>query len=243
MTGSRRRLVVNADDFGLSRGVNRGIIEAHLNGIVTSTSLMVRSSWATDGVNATRTAPGLSVGLHVDLGSWEYIDGEWQVREAVVALDDADAVRDEVHRQVEAFIRLVGKTPTHLDSHQHVHRGEPARTVVSETAKRLSVPLRASTPGIVYCGEFHGQTSKGEPLPAAVSVDALVGIIRRLAPGVTELGCHPGYVASLRDPYATEREIELLSLCDPKIAEAITNADVELCSYAELADFPHTCPL
>ena len=59
-----RRLIVNADDFGLAAGVNEGIIEAHVNGVLTSTSLMVERSEAADAVRLARAHPALSIGLH-----------------------------------------------------------------------------------------------------------------------------------------------------------------------------------
>ena len=71
MTADRLRfLIVNADDFGQSAGVNRGVAMAHEQGIVTSASLMVRWPAATGAAAFGRAHPGLSVGLHVDLGEW-----------------------------------------------------------------------------------------------------------------------------------------------------------------------------
>src|SRR5436190_3388019 len=67
-------LIVNADDFGMTPGVNRGIISAHESGIVTSTSLMVRGAAAAEAVELAREHPQLSVGLHVDLCEWVYRD-------------------------------------------------------------------------------------------------------------------------------------------------------------------------
>ena len=72
-----RRVVVNADDFGLTEGVNRGILDAHLDGIVTSTTTMVRQPAAADAAARAREAPRLGIGLHVDLGEWAFADGEW----------------------------------------------------------------------------------------------------------------------------------------------------------------------
>ena len=72
---STRFLIVNADDFGLSEGVNRGIIEAHEHGIVTSASLMVLKPSAASAAAYSREHPRLSLGLHLDLGEWAY-DGE-----------------------------------------------------------------------------------------------------------------------------------------------------------------------
>ena len=62
-----RQLIVNADDFGLTSGVNRGIVEAHRDGVVSSTTLMASGSAFDDAVEAARMLPRLSVGCHVVL--------------------------------------------------------------------------------------------------------------------------------------------------------------------------------
>ena len=78
MPRSFRALIVNADDFGQSPGVNRGVIRAHERGIVTSVSLMVRWPASTEAAAYGRAHPALSVGLHVDLGEWVCRKGSWQ---------------------------------------------------------------------------------------------------------------------------------------------------------------------
>src|SRR3954465_4438787 len=92
-----RRLIVNADDFGLSHGVNAGIIQAHEHGIVTSASLMVRASAAAaqEAANYAKRRPQLSVGLHVDIGEWAVVAGEWRPLYEVVSADDPVAVDAE----------------------------------------------------------------------------------------------------------------------------------------------------
>src|SRR5262245_46665332 len=104
---SKRRLIVNADDFGLSEGVNRGIIRAHERGIVTAASLMVRGRAAPDAALRARRAEGLSVGLHLDLGEWRYGPDGWQAEYERVDLDDAAAIAAEVDAQLDMFIRLM----------------------------------------------------------------------------------------------------------------------------------------
>src|SRR5207249_7492687 len=85
---AQRYLIVNADDFGLSPGVNRGIIKAHDQGIVTSASLMVRMPAAAEAAAYAREHPSLSVGLHCDLGEWTYRDRKWEPVYEVAPLDD-----------------------------------------------------------------------------------------------------------------------------------------------------------
>lgn len=231
---AKRYLIVNADDFGLSEGVNRGIIRAHELGVVTSTSLMVRWPAAEAAARYARKHPRLSFGLHLDLAEWAYRDYEWVPRYQVVPPDDEKAVTTEVGRQLEAFHRLLGRDPTHLDSHQHVHRNEPARSVVSQAARRLSVPLRSFTPQVQYCGDFYGQTGEGDPYPQGISLEGLLKTIQNLPAGVTELGCHPGEDEHLDSVYRVERIQEMKVLCHPQVRAALQSNDVVLCSFAEL---------
>jgi len=231
-TVADRRLIVNADDFGLSAGVNRGIIEAHQNGIVTSTSLMVRWPDAVAAAALAQRHPTLGVGLHLDLGEWYYDEGEWPARYDVVDLEDHDAVQREVEEQVARFVNLMGRDPTHLDSHQHVHRDPFVRRVLVGIGDRLGVPVRAEGTGISYCGDFYGQDGRGYPVPEAITVDALVGIVWSLPEGTTELACHAGYGDGLVTTYAAERADEVRALCDRRVRSAIEERHVALSSFA-----------
>jgi len=230
---SQRVLIVNADDFGRSPGVNRGVIQAHKHGVVTSATLMVRWPAAIEAAAYARRS-SLSVGLHLDLGEWEYRDGEWHTLYQVLATETADSVAEELNCQLKQLERLIGRPPTHLDSHQHVHRDEPARSALMQAGERLGIPVRWFTPGISYSGAFFGQDSRGTPLPDAITVDALVEVIETLPAGVTELACHPAAQHDHDSAYAAERIQELETLCDPRVQAAIDHSDVDLRSFAEL---------
>lgn len=228
-----KRLVVNADDFGMSPGVNAGIVRAHAHGIVTRASLMVRRGAAADAVSLAGRYPALALGLHADLYEWVYRDGAWAIAYSVVSPDDADAVRAELDRQLAAFRELVGRDPTHLDSHQHAHRGDPAAAVFAERARALGIPLRMATPGIRYCGEFFGQSDKGHAYPEGIGVESLLRVLRSIPEGTTELACHPGLDDDADSVYRTERGIECATLCDPRIRAAVAELGIALVSFAE----------
>src|ERR1043166_9167956 len=115
-----RSLIVNADDFGASRGVNRGIIEAHEHGIVTSASLMVDGAAAAEAAEFARGTTDLGVGLHVELRRWRRGLPPWRG----AALSTAGVrrhARRELQRQLDRFRLLVGRDPTHLDSRSEEH--------------------------------------------------------------------------------------------------------------------------
>jgi len=223
---SERTLIVNADDLGASAGTNAGIVRAHEEGIVTSASLMVDGPAAEEAARYARARGALSVGLHLDLGEWAYRDGQW------VARYERLPAEREIPRQLERFRALLGRDPTHLDSHQHVHREEPVASLLGALAERLGVPLRGCG-AIAYRGDFYGQTGKGEPLPELVSAAALIAIVERLAPGTTELGCHPGLDAELDSDYRLERLAEVEALCDPRVRAALARERVRLRGFSD----------
>jgi predicted glycoside hydrolase/deacetylase ChbG (UPF0249 family) len=224
-------LIVNADDFGLSEGVNRGIIEAAESGIVTSASLMVRQPAAAAAAAYARTTSRISVGLHLDLGEWFFRDGEWLPLYSVVPTDNAKAVAQEAARQVAEFRQLIGRNPTHLDSHQHVHRNEPVLSIAKAHANDLGIPLRDFSAKIRYCGDFYGQTGEGEHWPEGISLSNLKKILAGLPEGITELGCHPGYGDGLATAYRIERAMETEILCDSALRSILKELGLELRSF------------
>ena len=231
-----RFLIVNADDFGQSLGVNAGVIKAHEQGIVTSASLMVLRPAAAEAAAYAQRNGSLGLGLHLDLGEWVLREGGWELAYEVVTLEDPDAVEGEVRRQLSTFRRLVGADPTHIDSHQHVHiQVEPATGVAfGRLARELGVPLRHRATNVSYRGDLYGQTESGEPVTEAISVENLIKILRDLEPGVTELACHPGEGTDVDSVYREEREDELRILCDPRVREAIEHEGIQLRSFAGL---------
>jgi len=205
---------VNADDLGMSDGVNRGIREAHEDGIVMSTSLMVDRPAAEAGVELVRGSR-LSVGLHAVL------DG--------VAADEAAR---ELERQRARFVELVGAPPTHVDSHHHVHRGPALLPAFAAFAERHALPLRDHSPAR-HCGLFYGRWDD-ESHPEQVSAKSLLGILDQIGDGVTEIGCHPGYARGLDSSYTAERELELRALTDARVRRAVEERDIELIGFGEL---------
>ncbi len=228
-----RQLIVNADDLGASPSVNSGIARAHERGIVTSASMMVLAPAATAAFRWASRCETLSVGLHLDLAEWEFASGEWRSRYERVDAADADAVRTEVDRQLGAFLRLAGHPPTHLDSHQHVHREEPVGTILAEVGERLGITVRSQTPQtgppvVTYRGDYYGQSAKGEPYWQALTLSALLAVLVDLPEGITELGCHPGYADDLNSTYRIEREMETRVLCEPELVSCLQREGIRL---------------
>ena len=227
-----RILVVNADDFGLTNGVNAGIARAHEQGILTSASLMVRWPAAPEAAAYAAEAPRLGVGLHADLGEWEFKDGAWVPVYSVVDPHDPAAVEAELRAQVDAFRALMGRDPTHIDSHQHIHRQEPAPKF-GMVAAELGIPLRSFTPGINYIN-FYGQTKRGVPVEGSITVERMLKMLDELPPGVTEICCHPGIAGDTGTVYDADRALEVDILCDPRVRAALETGGIELRSFADI---------
>ena len=207
-----RYLIVNADDLGAAPGITRGILEAHARGIVTSTSFMVDTPWSVEAAWQARPASRLSIGLHVHL-----VPGE----------ASADALR----RQYDRFVTLMGRRPTHIDSHHNAHRDPRVRETFLAFAREVDLPLRGHS-AARYFSSFYGQWN-GESHPQQVSVESLIGMLEReVDAGITELGCHPGYPdPRLASGYAAEREVELGTLCDPRLVGTLAALGITLASF------------
>src|SRR5690349_9382574 len=105
-------LIINADDFGYSQGINKGIIEAHVQGILTSTSLMV-DEIAAHEASTLKDYNNLSVGLHF------------------VASNKQDKnLKSELHRQLLKYKELVGREPDHIDTHKMQPNAQPSLRIL-----------------------------------------------------------------------------------------------------------------
>jgi chitin disaccharide deacetylase len=223
---SRRCVIFNADDFGYSRGINRGIAEAHDAGVVTAATLVVNGRATEEAVRLARARPGLSVGLHVNFTN---------EAQRLVDLEDREACRAALRAQYARFLELVGQKPTHLDSHQHVHRHHMRRGLFEELADEEGLPLR-DRPPVVFKGGFYGQWTYGVFEPEKVSFQALERILRHeIADGIYEMSCHPGYQdPELTAVYHCEREHELATLTDPRLRRLLDELGIALVSYRDL---------
>ena len=225
-------LIVNADDFGASHGINRGIQEAHQRGILTSTSLLVNAAVSREAAELSRTAPELSVGLHADLRNELH----------ATAADQGRRVRDELEKQFSRFEKLMGRPPSHLDSHHNLHRDPKALPEFLDLAAKHGLPLREHSP-VLYFSKFYGQWG-GKTHFEQISVESLRRMLEtEIEDGVTELSCHPGYLeANYVTGYGVEREAELRTLCDPIIREVLAACSIRLISYHERGKIPSKAP-
>jgi chitin disaccharide deacetylase len=219
-------LIVNGDDFGASRGINRGIIAAHRRGILTSASLIVNTPWSEEAAALSRAIPDLSVGLHVNLDA--------ESRGPVADLTDGTASRAELYAQFFRFQELMGRPPTHLDSHHNVHRNPRLLPHFLELARQYGLPLREHS-RVRYFSKFYGQWG-GETHPEQIGVESLVWMLEtEVQEGITELSCHPGYVdPDFPSGYSAERATELRTLCDPAVRKILAVRQIQLIGFRDL---------
>lgn len=234
-------LIINADDYGISPSVNRGILEMHQRGVVTSTSVMIGMPGAAEALqHGIAQAPQLGFGLHLVLAgknappvlspdqipSLVREDGQffdepvWHQRTL-----DADDIHRELEAQIKRFVEAAGRLPTHLDSHYHAAYRYPAAVdALCELAARYGLPIR--NPG------FTINTSRSVPTHPThffgvehdkTTVDSLIDLLRQLPDGVSELMVHPGYVDDVlahADNFTHGREAEIQLLSTPAVIEA-----------------------
>jgi len=245
-----RRLIVNADDWGLTRGVSEGILAAHRHGIVSSTTVFATGDLDRELVARLRDS-GLGVGLHVNLTlgapltrGRSLVDGDGRfvrdARRAAARVTVAD-VRAEIEAQAERFQSALKRRPTHLDTHHHVGLHPPVRDVVLDVARGLGVAVRsqdtaartrARSAGLRTPDHFFGESGP----EAYWSLERTMRHLRELPAGVSEFMCHPGWFdADLAySRYGRQRETEMIGLGGAAARSTAAALGVTLATFADL---------
>ncbi|HEX6739829.1 MAG TPA: chitin disaccharide deacetylase [Vicinamibacteria bacterium] len=251
---SVKRLIVNADDFGRTTGVNRGVIEAHRQGVVTSATMMVGFPGAPEAAALARETPALGVGLHLALTGGpptlpperlpSLVDARGMLPakpEALGAARPAEVLA-EARGQLRRFRELMGRDPTHFDSHHHAHRTPLVYDVFATLAWETGLPVRNGPPGMAERLRREGIATTDHFVEsfydAGVSLEVMLSILDDIPPGVTELMCHPAVVdEELRagSSYAEQRSRELEILTHREVRQALQALGIKLVSFADLA--------
>jgi predicted glycoside hydrolase/deacetylase ChbG (UPF0249 family) len=250
-----KRLIVNADDFGRTPGVNAGVIDTHVRGIVTSATAMVLEPAAAAGIReAGERAPNLSLGLHFALtGGGRPAASPSDVphlapdgvfprnREALPETLPAGEIAAELSAQIAAFERMAGRPPSHLDSHHHVALHPSVAPVFAAEARRRSLPVRAASDDARRALRGEGLRTPDRFVDAfygaGATLETLARILEELPDGTTELMCHPGRPdVALRagSTYADEREREIEVLCDPSLRLIAERRGIRLVGFERL---------
>lgn len=239
------KLIVNADDFGYSEGVNHGIISAHKNGIVTSCTVMANMPGFEHGMELIKENPTLRCGVHMTLTCYKPIlkdhktivdeNGNFFRSLSEDLLKNIDL--EEVYREFKAQIERVRERVeiTHLDSHHHVHGTEFLKPVIERISKEYKLPIRSAlkmTPieGVDYaeCLEtFYMGNVKEEYFEEHLE--------EIKSHEVADLMCHPAFVDAFlleSSSYNTQRAKEHKVLTSKKVKEFLKNNNIELVNYS-----------
>jgi predicted glycoside hydrolase/deacetylase ChbG (UPF0249 family) len=243
-----KRLVVNADDFGFTRDVNEGILEAHQKGILTATTLMANGDAFEHAVRLARQNPALDVGCHLVLvGGRSLLPPYRPLPATVPKLLAAIAARQiAIYEELAAQARKIlasGIAATHLDTHKHTHLAPPVLGAVARVAREFQIPwVRRPLFLFQQVLERHNCLTTdrlaGFQMTGRFGPQELVRFIRGLAEGITELMCHPGYcraeLRSARTRLKESRERELQALLAPETKQAVKECGVQLVNYRVL---------
>jgi len=244
------KLIINADDFGYSRAVNYGIMDAHKMGILTSTTLMTNMPGAEHAVKLAKENDTLGVGVHLVLtcgrpliqGHKTIISENGDFKKLSFYEQDFQVDLQEVYKewkaQIEKFLSF-GLIPTHLDSHHHINSFGNIYNVFLKLAKEYNLPIRNNIKKQVYdiskdfkCTNFFaGELNKD--MVNIINIEKNFKDYRTV-----EIMCHPGYLDNFllnSSSFTNLRLSELEMLIDKKVNEDIkSNKNIKLISYREL---------
>ncbi len=239
------KLIVNADDFGLSEAVNYGIISAYKNGIVTSTTIMAGMPFFDHAVELLNENRGLGCGVHMTLSLNKPVfnyhktivdeNGNFYKRitnELVEEKFDLDEVYEEFCAQINKVINS-GVKVDHLDSHHHVHTLSSLKPVIEKIVKKYNLPIR---------GGFESEIDYDNIIPMTesfynknVTDDYFEKFINELKNhDVIDVMCHPAFIDEQlvnSTSYAMQRMKEYSILTSKKVKEFLRENNIELTNY------------
>ncbi|MFP4497260.1 MAG: carbohydrate deacetylase [Vulcanimicrobiota bacterium] len=250
--------VFHADDFNLTPEVNRGIIEAHLYGVVKSTSVMVNLPGLDEAVELLNKYPRLDVGLHVNLTFGQPVSKKadvpslmddagvfWRRKEFFQEHAALEDIRKEVGRQYELALSK-GLKISHIDSHHHLHFFDSrVEQVILELAREDKLAVRALEQQKRHFYQQAGLSTNDHFMDGFygeenINLFKLRDIVEHLANGTTEIMCHPGYCDDkLRklSSYNDMRQKELELLKHPITLQFLNENNVKIIGYNEIRQF------
>lgn len=249
------KLIINADDFGLCKGVNLGIIEGFTEGALTSTSMMANMIGFDNAIIFAKENPKLPIGAHLTLttgypvssnikslvddnGQFKkidsYIDGEQ------ISKIDLEEVEKEWISQIEKLIEHDIK-PCHLDTHHNIQNIPGIKEVFLNLARKYSLPTRYTlnadrdikSPDKLV--EYFDKIPSIKGFWKEMELDNLIKDCKNYS--LIETACHPGYVDHYllkNSSFNTIRALTLFELKDEKFLKTIRENNIELISYKDL---------
>jgi len=251
-------IIFNADDFGLTRGVSCGIMEAHRLGVVRSTSLIPNLPDFKESVEMLKQCPNLDVGVHVNLtfGTPLSDPGEvssllddggnfWRKPSLLLETAKIEEMKKEIRAQVEKCLEE-GIVLTHLDSHHHLHGSNPeVLDVFIDLAREFKLAIRSinhemrqsikdggiPTPDF-FNDDFYGKDN--------INLERIENIIETMPQGYCEVMCHPGFVDEElieKSSYNKPRNTEIRILTHPRTMQSLQKKEAKIMGYRDMLQF------
>jgi chitin disaccharide deacetylase len=247
------KLIINADDFGLTKGCNIGIIKAMKEGIVTNTTVMINMPHAQEGIELAKQNDIIQMGLHLNLTCGRPVldameipslvdeDGNFYRRPSLlVGKMNIEDVERELRSQIKKF-KTTGLSLTHMDSHHHSHMYPEISQIAAKLAKEEGVPLRSPNQDIKRLLDQKGVVTTDyftiDFYDKGATIDSLKKTIENHHEGVLEIMCHPAYLdQDLFDisSYNSPRALELEVLTSQKVKTWIEGKGIKLIGFEDL---------
>lgn len=249
------KLIVNADDFGFSRGVNLGIVEGFREGVLTSTTMMCGMPGFDQAVKMAKDNKNLAVGVHLTLTAGNPIrkdlktivdsSGKFKgintyMMENFEEEIDPEEIKKERMSQIDKLIDA-GINPSHLDSHHYVQNAGNIKEIFFELARKYDLPVRytLNTPNDIKSPEklieYFDVIGKTKGIWKDMHLDNLIKDC--ITYDVIETACHPGYVDNFileNSSYNTVRAVALKEVKDKNFVKVIEENEIELISFRDL---------
>jgi len=225
-----KKLIINADDFGYRKEINRGVIYAHQNGLVTSASLFVEKEGTQEAIDLAKSNPSLGLGIHLDLDKFFEVDHHLGV---VVGMAEPaaslESIKAEARRQLDLY-KSFGFSADHLDSHHHAHLTAQVFPVICQLAREFNIPFVRTFMKFFPEGQGFDNSKKLLSENGLKSVDHFIegwywGNVDEPYE-VAELMTHPGYGEIWR-------EAELAHCCQPQLKQYFINQKIELIRFSD----------
>lgn len=248
-----KKLIINADDFGLTEGTNLGIIKGIKEGIVSSTTVMINMPYAYEGIEILKSMAFKSAGVHLTLTAGyptlstrevpSLVDREgkfYRRRNELFPKLMLEDVEKELRNQIQLFIKT-GLNPSHLDGHHHIHMYDGIREIVVKLAKEFNLPVRYAddkTKG--YLEENNIITTDGfsmEFYGERANIDTIKDNLINFNGNSFEFMCHPAFVdKELMElsSYNSYRGKELLILTNKDLMNWVKDNGFNLIGFNEL---------
>lgn len=251
------RLIINADDFGMSEGVTLGILKAHKDGVLRSTTLMVGMPYATQAAELAKKCPDLHVGIHFTLSAGKPVldpkdipslvdekgyfhSQSWHKINKEKPIEEDELNYEEVYRELEAqfnrFVDIMGRLPDHIDSHHFTSSYPRVHEQAKKFAYQYDLPVRYTHDYIesnYEKVEFSNRFYAGN-----VSIEYFTkDFDNMLSKEAFEIMSHPAFVDQFvmdNSSYNVQRCKELDVLCDPRLKEWIKENNVEMITFGDL---------